>query len=95
MASWRPSRWRFAEKPAGEGDWISGGFFVLQPEVLRYIAGDTTNFELESMRALADDGQLMAYRHEGFWQPMDTLRDVRQLNSLWANADAPWNVWSA
>ncbi len=84
---------RFAEKPVDEGDWISGGFFVLQPQVLQYISGDDTNFELESMRRLAADGQLMAFRHNGFWQPMDTLRDLRRLNSLWANADAPWKVW--
>jgi glucose-1-phosphate cytidylyltransferase len=88
---------RFAEKQASESDWVSGGFFALEPGVLKYIAGDQTNFELESLKRLAEDGQLMAYRHEGFWQPMDTLRDVRKLNSLWANADGsappPWKVW--
>jgi len=84
---------RFAEKPAGETDWISGGFFALEPGALKYIKDDATNFELESLSRIAQDGQLMAYRHEGFWQPMDTLRDVRRLNLLWANADAPWKVW--
>jgi glucose-1-phosphate cytidylyltransferase len=85
---------RFAEKPAGETDWISGGFFVLEPQVLDYIAGDDTNFELESLKRLAEEGQLMAYRHRGFWQPMDTLRDLRQLNALWAAGKAAWKTWS-
>ncbi len=85
---------RFAEKPTNERDWISGGFFVLEPGVLDYINDDQTNFELESLKRLADDGQLMAYRHHGFWQPMDTLRDVRKLNELWSTDRAEWKIWS-
>ena len=87
---------RFAEKQAADSDWINGGFFALEPGVMKYIPDDQTSFELDSLKHLAADGELMAYRHEGFWQPMDTLRDVRKLNSLWANADvpAPWKVWA-
>jgi glucose-1-phosphate cytidylyltransferase len=81
---------RFQEKPQiGEG-WINGGFFVLQPEVLDYIDGDATLWEREPMERLAAEGELRAYRHEGFWQPMDTLRDVRYLESLWTAGAAPW-----
>jgi|SRR5438552_3161609 len=86
---------RFAEKPATDTDWISGGFFAMEPAVMKYIEGDATNFELESMRQLAEDGELMAFRHEGFWQPMDTLRDVRNLNSLWDSPTPPWKLWNA
>ena len=83
----------FTEKPqAGEG-WINGGFFVLEPEVQQYIAGADTIWEREPMERLAAEGELVAYRHEGFWQCMDTLRDVRLLESLWAEGDAPWKVW--
>jgi len=83
----------FTEKPqAGEG-WINGGFFVLEPGVFDYIEGDDTFFEREPMERLAADGQLMAYRHGDFWQCMDTLRDLRQLESLWASGSAPWKVW--
>jgi glucose-1-phosphate cytidylyltransferase len=83
----------FLEKPqAGEG-WINGGFFVLEPGVLDYIDGDQTSFEAESLERLAADGQLAAYRHEGFWQCMDTLRDVRYLNALWDGGEPPWAVW--
>jgi glucose-1-phosphate cytidylyltransferase len=83
----------FTEKPQiGEG-WINGGFFVLEPEVLQFIAGDTTTWEREPLEHLAREAQLMAYRHEGFWQPMDTLRDKRLLESLWASGEAPWKVW--
>jgi glucose-1-phosphate cytidylyltransferase len=83
----------FTEKPQiGEG-WINGGFFVLEPQVLDYIEGDETIWEREPLERLAADGQLAAYRHDGFWQPMDTLRDVRFLNSLWAKGDVPWKVW--
>lgn len=84
---------RFAEKPASAADWISGGFFVLERKVLNYIKGDSTSFERQVLPRLAREGQLMAYRHRGFWHPMDTLRDVRKLNSLWDQADAPWKVW--
>jgi glucose-1-phosphate cytidylyltransferase len=81
---------RFSEKPhAGEG-WINGGFFVLQPEVLDFIDGDPVIWEHEPMERLAAEGQLVAYRHDGFWQCMDTLRDVRYLDSLWESGQAPW-----
>jgi glucose-1-phosphate cytidylyltransferase len=84
---------RFVEKPQiGEG-WINGGFFVLEPEVLDYIAGDETFFEREPLEKLAEDGQLVAYRHNDFWQCMDTLRDVKLLESLWQTKNAPWKVW--
>jgi glucose-1-phosphate cytidylyltransferase len=83
----------FTEKPqAGEG-WINGGFFVLEPEVLEYIAADETHFEREPLERLATDGQLMAYKHSEFWQCMDTLRDLRLLESLWSSGNAPWKVW--
>jgi glucose-1-phosphate cytidylyltransferase len=84
----------FAEKPqAGEG-WINGGFFVLEREVLDLIAGDDTLWEHEPMETLAKEGELMAYRHEGFWQPMDTLREKRLLEELWASGKAPWKSWT-
>jgi glucose-1-phosphate cytidylyltransferase len=83
----------FAEKPRGQTQWINGGFLALQPRVLNYIKDDTTSFEADVLSRLARDGELMAFRHRGFWHPMDTLRDVRTLNSLWANDDAPWKVW--
>lgn len=83
----------FIEKPQiGEG-WINGGFFVLEPGVLDYVEGDDTIFEREPLERLAKDGQLVAYRHEGFWQCMDTLRDVRLLQDLWRSGRAPWKVW--
>jgi len=84
---------RFEEKPqVGEG-WINGGFFVLEPGVADYIAGDQTVFEREPLERLARDRQLAAFRHDGFWQCMDTMRDVRLLESLWATDKAPWRVW--
>lgn len=84
---------RFEEKPQiGEG-WINGGFFVLEPQVFDYICGDDTVFEQEPLERLAADGQLIAYRHEGFWQCMDTLRDLRLLESLWQGGRAEWKVW--
>lgn len=84
---------RFEEKPQiGEG-WINGGFFVLEPQVLDYIEGDGTLWERGPLERLAAEGQLAAYRHEGFWQGMDTLRDVRLLESLWSEGRAPWKVW--
>jgi glucose-1-phosphate cytidylyltransferase len=84
----------FTEKPQiGEG-WINGGFFVLEPEVIDYIDGDDTIWERDPLERLAADGQLVAYRHDGFWQPMDTLRDVRLLESLWQAGQAPWKVWT-
>lgn len=85
---------RFVEKPQlGEG-WINGGFFVLEPGVLEYIDGDDTVFEGAPLERLVDEGQLMAYRHEGFWQSMDTLRDVRYLEELWTSGSRPWKVWA-
>lgn len=83
----------FTEKPQiGEG-WINGGYFVLEPEVLDYIAGDETHWEREPLERLAAEGQLVAYKHEDFWQCMDTMRDLRLLESVWANGNAPWKVW--
>ncbi len=84
---------RFTEKPQGDGSWINGGFFVLQPETLRYIEGDNTIWEREPLEALARDGQLTAYPHDGFWQPMDTLRDKNKLEELWQSGSAPWKRW--
>ncbi len=84
---------RFEEKPQGDGSWINGGFFVLEPAVMRYIEGDNTVWERQPLEALARDGELSAYRHEGFWQPMDTLRDKLKLEELWQNGKAPWKVW--
>ncbi|MGH7264347.1 MAG: glucose-1-phosphate cytidylyltransferase [Candidatus Rokuibacteriota bacterium] len=84
---------RFAEKDQlGEG-WINGGFFVLEPGELDYIEGDHTHWEREPLERLAKDGQLMAYRHEAFWHCMDTLRDKRRLEELWASGAAPWKIW--
>lgn len=83
----------FQEKPAGDGNWINGGFFVLEPKVIDYIAGDSTLFEQEPLEGLAGDGQLMAYKHNGFWQPMDTLRDKTHLEDLWKTGKAPWKLW--
>ena len=84
---------RFDEKPQlGEG-WINGGFFVLEPGVVDYIAGDDTVFEREPLERLARESQLAAFRHDGFWQGMDTLRDVKLLESLWSTGAAPWRVW--
>ncbi len=83
----------FSEKPHGDGAWINGGFFVLSPQVLDYIAGDETLWEREPLEALAADGQLEAWLHQGFWQPMDTLRDRQQLETLWQTGNAPWKVW--
>ncbi|MFB4393831.1 MULTISPECIES: glucose-1-phosphate cytidylyltransferase [unclassified Pseudomonas] len=83
----------FQEKPAGDGGWINGGFFVLEPAVLEYIEGDDTTWEYEPMRRLAEDGQLMSHLHRGFWQPMDTLRDRMQLEAHWKNGEAAWHLW--
>jgi len=83
----------FKEKPEGDGGWINGGYFVLSPKVIASIAGDDTTWEREPMESIAHAGQLAAYRHTGFWQPMDTLRDKMALEEMW-NADrAPWKVW--
>ena len=84
---------RFLEKPHGDGGWINGGFFVLDPKVLDLIAGDETIWEREPLTALSQQGSLHAYFHDGFWQPMDTLRDKNHLEELWASGKAPWKVW--
>lgn len=84
---------RFEEKPAGDGGWINGGFFVLEPSVLDRISGDEISWEREPLTGLAEEGQLAAFRHDGFWQPMDTLRDRNQLEALWASGDPPWKTW--
>jgi len=83
----------FQEKPQGDGAWVNGGFFVLEPSVLDRIAGDDASFEGAPLAGLAAEGELRAYRHHGFWQPMDTLRDLRTLESLWEAGTAPWAVW--
>lgn len=84
----------FQEKPAGDGAWINGGFFVLEPSIFERIAGDSTVFEKEPLEGLARDGQMAAYRHAGFWQPMDTMRDKLHLEELWATGQIPWKVWA-
>lgn len=83
----------FQEKPDGDNSWINGGFFVLEPSVLDRIDGDQTSWEGDVLPQLAADGQLSAYRHPGFWQPMDTLRDRSRLEQLWASGNAPWKFW--
>jgi glucose-1-phosphate cytidylyltransferase len=83
----------FYEKPHGDGGWINGGFFVLSPKVGEYINGDGTIWEREPMEALAREGQLAPFQHEGFWHAMDTLRDKRQLEELWHSGRAPWKTW--
>jgi glucose-1-phosphate cytidylyltransferase len=83
----------FMEKPRGDGGLINGGFFVLSPRCLDLIEGDHTSWESDPMATLARQGQLAAYQHDGFWQPMDTLRDKTQLEELWASNKAPWRVW--
>jgi glucose-1-phosphate cytidylyltransferase len=83
----------FREKPNGDGAWINGGFFVLEPKVIDYVSGDDTVWEQEPLRTLADRGELGAYKHNGFWQPMDTLRDKEYLEGLWRGRKAPWKVW--
>jgi glucose-1-phosphate cytidylyltransferase len=83
----------FIEKPKGEGGWINGGFFVLSPKVIEFIDGDETSWEDTPMTRIAAAGELQAYRHEGFWHPMDTLRDKNHLEELWAEGRAPWRTW--
>jgi glucose-1-phosphate cytidylyltransferase len=84
---------RFTEKPPGDDSLINGGFFVLHPDVLQRIAGDDTPWETEPLESLARDGELLAYRHDGFWHAMDTLRDRTTLEALWASGAPPWKVW--
>ncbi|NWG46865.1 MAG: glucose-1-phosphate cytidylyltransferase [Alphaproteobacteria bacterium] len=83
---------KFREKPVGDGSWINGGFFVLRPEVIDYIEGDATDWERTTLQTLAAESQLAAFRHSGFWQCMDTLRDRNLLEQIWADG-APWKVW--
>jgi glucose-1-phosphate cytidylyltransferase len=83
----------FREKPEGDGGWINGGFFVLEPEALDYIADDSTVWEQEPLEMLARDSKLAAYKHQGFWQNMDTLRDKMYLERLWASDNPPWKIW--
>ncbi|MDE2429072.1 MAG: glucose-1-phosphate cytidylyltransferase [Burkholderiales bacterium] len=83
----------FIEKPRGDGGWINGGYFVLSPEVLDYIADDDTSWEAAPLTALAQSQQLMAFEHAGFWQPMDTLREKNLLEELWQSGKAPWRAW--
>ncbi|KKL01560.1 glucose-1-phosphate cytidylyltransferase [Rheinheimera mesophila] len=85
---------RFQEKPAGDGAWINGGFFVLEPQIFNYLHSDEDAFEATPLMQLAEQGQLNAYQHSGFWQAMDTLRDKNQLDVLWKNNEAPWKLWS-
>lgn len=84
---------RFLEKPKGDGGYINGGFFVLSRKCIDYISGDLVNWEAAPMENIARDGQMVAFRHDGFWQPMDTLRDKTQLEALWQSGRAPWKVW--
>jgi glucose-1-phosphate cytidylyltransferase len=84
----------FVEKPRGDGGWINGGFFVLSPRCIDFIDADDTPWEAAPLTRLADEGQLMAYEHAGFWQPMDTLREKTQLEQLWLSGRAPWKMWS-
>ena len=84
---------RYEEKPKGDGGWINGGFFVLSPEVARYIEGDDTVWEQAPLQRLAEDDQLAAYRHRGFWHAVDTVRDKRHLQELWESGDPPWKLW--
>ena len=83
----------FTEKPKGDGGWINGGFFVLSPKCMRYIQDDRSSWEGEPLRRLANDVELMAFEHAGFWQPMDTLREKNMLEDLWRSGKAPWKVW--
>ena len=83
----------FVEKPQGDGGFINGGFFVLSSKVFNLISGDQVNFEKDILKDLADENELVAYEHDGFWRPMDTLRDKTQLEDLWNAGNAPWKIW--
>ena len=83
----------FKEKPKGDGDWINGGFFICEPASIDYIDGDTTGWEREPLENIARDGEIYTYKHNGFWQCMDTLRDCNMLIDLWETGKAPWKVW--
>jgi glucose-1-phosphate cytidylyltransferase len=84
----------FEEKPRGDGRWINAGFFVLSPKVLDYIEGDDTSWEDRPLEALANDGELRAFKHHGFWHAMDTMRDKAHLEELWSSGQAPWKTWT-
>ena len=84
---------QFKEKPRGDGGVVNGGFFVLNPKIFDFIEGDSTVWEQEPLNRLAEDGELMAFEHDGFWQPMDTLRDKNLLDKLWSDGAAPWCTW--
>jgi glucose-1-phosphate cytidylyltransferase len=84
----------FSEKSQADAGWINGGYFVFEPGVLDYLGGDDSILEREPLERLATEGQLMAFRHEGFWQPMDTLREKEQLEALWSGGSAPWRTWA-
>lgn len=83
----------FKEKPQGDDSWINGGYFVLEPEVFNFIKGDKTSWELEPLEQIAKNNKLAAFKHSGFWLPMDTLRDKKRLEELWNSGEAPWKVW--
>jgi glucose-1-phosphate cytidylyltransferase len=83
----------FKEKPKGDGGWVNAGFFVCEPKVFDYIEGDSTVFEEEPLQKLAEDGELYAFKHQGFWKAMDTLRDKLELQKLWDSGKAPWKIW--
>ena len=83
----------FIEKPEGDGSWINGGFFVLNPSVIELIKSDEISWEHEILKILCKDKQLYAFKHAGFWQPMDTLREKRLLNKMWENGTAKWKIW--
>ena len=83
----------FQEKPKGDNSWINGGYFVVEPEIFKYLSGDETIFEKEPLEILAEEGKLFAFKHSGFWYPMDTLRDKVYLEDLWQSGKAPWKVW--
>jgi glucose-1-phosphate cytidylyltransferase len=85
---------KFAEKPDGDGSWVNGGFFVLHPDIINHIKGDHSIFESDTLTELAKNNQLVAYKHSGFWQPMDTLREKNLLNELWSKDAAPWKTWN-
>lgn len=84
---------RFMEKPKGDGGWINGGFFVCDPKVFEYLEGDSTIFERKPLEMMAEDKELFAFKHTGFWKPMDTLRDKNQLEEMWTNNTAKWKTW--
>ena len=83
----------FREKPLGDGNWVNGGYFILEPQVFDYIEGDSTIWEREPLEKLSQEGKLSAYKHRGFWHPMDTLYDKNQLEQMWNSGKSPWKIW--